>query len=215
MSRCKNFIAKTLAHVAGGLAITSISARYPVVYNALLSSTGVWAFLILGFLQIGLLFAITIAPPNTIYKYSIWFLFVYFIGQLLSSYVHTIENDNLLIRSLALTTGIFFAMMLLGFYDSQNILGFRSYLFAGLIGYILVELILDFLIYTKTVDGQMLNRVLSGIGVGLFAFLTGSDIQLLKEKAKKCNDSPDYIDQSLNLFLDFINIFNKVSNLQR
>ena len=213
MPTCKYFIGKSLAHVAGGLAITAVSARYPIVYNALVSSTGAFAFIILALIQFALLFAIMSTTPNTIYKYSAWLLFVYFIGQLSASLVERLDEDNLLVRTLALTSGIFLGMMAVGFYDSQNMLGYQSYVIASLLGLIIVEIILDLLIYTKVVKGQSSMRVLSFIGVGIFAVLTGIDVQVLKNHAKKCSSNPDYVDESISLFLDFINLFTRIGML--
>ena len=210
MPTCKYFIAKTFAHIAGGLTITAVSAQYPVLLDALVSNLGGFGVLILVILQFVCYFVLVAVPPNTIYKYIAAFVFVYIIGQITGPMVKALEKDNLLIRVLALTTGVFLGMMAIGFYDSQNMLKYQFYVIGALIGLIIIEIILNVLIYTGSVTTNTPMRVLTFIGVGIFALLTGTDIQVLKEHAKACTNSPDYVNESISLFLDYINLFQKI-----
>lgn len=217
MPTCKYFIAKTFAHIAGGLAVTAVSAQYPIFYNVLFqffsAMGGIGA--IIGIIVIVLLplisyFFVLFAPPNTIVKYAMAVIFVFLIGQISGPLVSTLEKDNLLGRVLLLTTGLFLGMMAVGFYDSQNMLKYHSYVIGALIGLIFVELILDLVIFTNVESSQTPMRVITFIGIGIFAMLTGIDVQVLKEHAKICSGSPDYVKESLSLFLDYINLFQKI-----
>jgi len=220
MPTCKYFIGKTFAHIAGGLAITGVSAQYPIVFNIVIGlflSFGTIGAII-GIIIIALLplisyFILLFAPPNTFAKYAAAALFVFFTGQLSGPLVSSLEKDNLLVRVLGLTTGLFLGMVAVGFYDSQNMLKYHSYVIGALIGLVLVELILDLLIFTNVTSNQTPMRVVTFIGVGIFALLTGIDVQVLKEHAKACTNSPDYVKESISLFLDYINMFQKIGYL--
>ena len=210
MPTCKYFIAKTFAHIAGGLAVTAVSAQYPIVLYTFITFMGIFGVIIFAILQFILFFLLISAPPNTLIKYAIAVIFVYFIGQLTGPLVSSLKEDNLLIRALSLTTGLFLGMVAVGFFDSQNMLSLQSYVIGALVGIIIIELILDLLIYTNVIQGKTPMRVLTFIGIVIFAMLTGIDVQVLKEHAKICNQSPDYISESMSLFLDFINLFQKI-----
>jgi len=45
----------------------------------------------------------------------------------------------------------------------------------------------------------------------LFTLYVGFDIQILKINAEACKDSPDYINESINLYVDILNIFTGLS----
>lgn len=213
MPTCKNFIPKTLGHVAGGLAITAVSSKYTILLDALTSSFGVWGIFGFGISQIILFFVIIRLPANTVYKYIATIIFVYCIGQIIGYTVKRLEADNLLLRVLLLTVGIFVGMILVGLYDSQNLLGYQPYVVGALIGLIIAEIILAILKSTKIIEYSSPMKLLSFIGLAIFAFLTGIDIQVVKEHAKSCSQSPDYIAESMSLFLDFMNMFQKIATI--
>jgi FtsH-binding integral membrane protein len=95
-------------------------------------------------------------------------------------------------------------MTLVGFIDNQNILGFGGYLFAALLGLIVARLILIFTSLGNPQDFTKINTLLNWFSTILFAIFVAYDTQRLKAKKPKM----DYIDASLALFLDIINLFN-------
>lgn len=174
---------------------------------------------------ISLLLSITIAiiliigifktAPGSPQKYAFFIAFAVWIGQTLKPLVDRLQARATLGRVLTLTAGVFIGMMAIGFYDRQNLLGFGPYLFAGLIGLILVQLII-YALASPAEKGVALNWM-RFIGIALFAAYTAYDVQLVKAGAagcraeKRAGRAPDYPQESLGLFLDFVNLFSRMA----
>ena len=209
---CKYFIAKTFAHTAVGVGIAAISAENPVLFNALedsLQSPG-WAALLVFIASFALIWFIPGMSSNTPLKYVAAVSFAYLMGQLSGPLVERLDEQNILARTLFLATGVFVGMVLVGIYDKNNLLGFGSYLFGALIGLIVAQLILFILTATTTIQKEQYfegRKLLSFFGVGLFSLFAAYDTQVVKLHARQCKKRGDYINESLGLFLDFVNLF--------
>jgi FtsH-binding integral membrane protein len=46
----------------------------------------------------------------------------------------------------------------------------------------------------------------------LFTIYIAFDVEILKENAAACNGNPDYVNESVNLYLDIVNLFTGLSN---
>ena len=55
---------------------------------------------------------------------------------------------------------------------------------------------------------------ISRITVFLFAAFVGYDIQVLKENAKLCRGNPDYVKESVGLYLDILNLFTGFGGME-
>lgn len=91
------------------------------------------------------------------------------------------------------------------------------FLFAGLIGMILAEVVWMILEMSGTVSETTANtgdKVFSWLGVALFALYTAYDTQSIKRRAALCKGQGDYVNESLSLFLDFLNLFTNIASLQ-
>ena len=209
---CKYFIAKTFAHTAVGVGIAAISAENPVLFNALedsLQSPG-WAALLVFIASFALIWFIPGMSSNTPLKYVAAISFAYLMGQLSGPLVERLDEQNILARTLFLATGVFVGMVLVGIYDKNNMLGFGPYLFGALIGLIVAQLILFILTATTTIQKEQYfegRKLLSFFGVALFSLFTAYDTQVVKLHARQCKKRGDYINESLGLFLDFVNLF--------
>ena len=203
-----NFIGITYIHLLAGLGVTALSSNYPVSNTA----TAQIVEIVLVFV---LLFAMSYVQPGPL-KYVLFALFAVIMGQVLANFVARLKAENVLKDVLVTVGGIFLAMTALGFYDKQNILGFGSYLLAALIGLIVARLLLIAGAFggVKMETISSLSEALSWFGAGLFSIFVAYDTQRIKEIAARLkNRTPDYVDASLGLFLDAINLFTNVGDI--
>jgi len=202
------FLPTVYLHLLGGTAITFASSEYPL-------SKSPFYFIGIMLATLVLLFVMLAQSPGPL-KYGVAILYCAVFGQLLSSLVKKLEDKRLLTQVMVSVLGIFLGMTLVGFVDNQNILGVSGYLLAGLLGLIVARI--GVLIALGTgVDTQSVmsaNTVLSWIGTGLFAVIVAMDTQRLKVDAK-VTKKPDYVNSSLGLYLDILNLFSNVGDLMR
>lgn len=199
----KSFLPTVYLHLLAGTALTFGSSEYPLATGPLYTiGTAIATFPIL--------FALFYLAPGPL-KYAVAALFCAALGQLMSTLVKRLEHKQLLTQVLVSTLGIFTAMSVVGFVDNQNILGFGGYLLAGLIGLILarVGLLIAMGVGTDSKSVSTFNTVLSWIGMALFSVYVAFDTQRLKIDARS-KKAPDYVQSSLGLYLDIINLFQNV-----
>lgn len=180
----------TYLHLTGALALTAVSSEYPMTDSPIVA--------IIEFLAIiALTFLIIPAKPGP-YKYFLFAVFAILVGQTLSPLVDKYQAKGTLREVLFSVAGIFLAMTAVGFLDNQNILGFGPYLFAALLGLIVARIILLF-----TDSNTSTNKIINWFATGLFAVYVAYDTQALKDQRKPY----DYVNSSMGLFLDIINLF--------
>lgn len=184
--------------------MTAVSAEYP------LSKSRLVMFLEL-IVSLVLIFVLDFYKPGPI-KYVLAALFCFLIGQLIRPAVESAENKKILREVLASVFGIFLAMTAVAFYDRGNILGFGSYLFAALVGLILARLVLLVLQISDpgSIDFTKTYTLLNWFGTVLFSVYIAYDTQVIKYRARK---PYDYVELSLGLFVDIINLFVNVEDL--
>jgi FtsH-binding integral membrane protein len=211
---CENYFGKIFAHLGAALAVSALSAEYSDVGSALIKTDSILIQFVLNLvILIGLLFAVIKTKPGTLYKYTAFIALAYWIGQVSKPYWEKLQARGDLTKVLLLTTGVFAGMAAIGFYDRQNLLGFGPYLFAGLGGLILAEL----LVYALGTEEER-KATFKGfriLGVALFAAYTAYDVQVIKAMKSACGLKrskaiPDYPVESLNLYLDFVNLFTRM-----
>jgi FtsH-binding integral membrane protein len=190
-------IGMTYLHLTGALALTAISSEYPLSVSPIVSLVEFFAI-------IAIIFLIIPAKPGP-YKYLLFAAFAILIGQTLAPLVDRLQAKGTLREVLASVAGIFLAMTAVGFIDNQNILGFGPYLFAALVGLVLGRLLL--FIQGSQADLTKANSLLNLFATGLFAVYVAYDTQLLKQQRNR-----DYINSSMGLFLDIINLFTAQSD---
>lgn len=190
----------TYLHLTGALALTAVSSEYPLSTSPLVSLVEFVAI-------IAIIFLITGAKPGP-YKYFLFAAFAILIGQTLAPLVDKFQAKGELREVLVSVAGIFLAMTAVGFIDNQNILGFGPYLFAALLGLVLARIILLF-IQGSQADLTKANSLLNWFATGLFAVYVAYDTQALKQTQRK---PYDYVNSSMGLFLDIINLFSAQSD---
>jgi len=205
-----SFIPIVYLHLLGGTALTFASSEYPLAHG-LLYTIGM---IVVSFI---LLFVLLAQSPGPL-KYGVAALYCAVIGQLLSSFVKSLEHKQILIQVMASVLGIFLGMTLVGFFDNQNILGFGGYLIAGLLGLIVarIGLLIAYGVGANAASISSLNKILSWIGTALFAVFVAFDTQQLKTKnTENSTKKPDYVNSSLSLYLDIINLFQNVGDVMK
>jgi FtsH-binding integral membrane protein len=198
-----NFIGITYLHLLGGLGVTAASSQMPLTSNPL-------ALITQAILSLVLLWILMPLEPGPL-KYVLAIAFAALLGQILTKFVKKLEDKQTLDDVLITVAGIFLAMSAVGFYDNQNILGFGVYLFAGLVGLILARIILILGLLGGAPNMSAINTALSWFGTALFTVYVAYDTQRLKEDSRK--KKKDYINSSLGLFLDVINLFQNVGDI--
>jgi len=202
MVGCEYFIAKTFAHLLGGLVVTGVSAENPVLSNIENKPlTNLLSF----FVSLLFLYLTLNAEPG-IYKYIIFSIFCVLLGQGLIGGVKRLNMKGELYEVIFNVALVFSTMTLIGIVDNQNLLAWENYLYACL-GVLIVSSIISGFFPSKEQKSAGYNVWLSRFMVVLFALFIGFDVEVLKANAKRCKN-PDYVNESVNLYLDIINLFN-------
>lgn len=202
------FVGMTYLHLFGATAITALSANYPMIDKP------VW-LIVSALVSFILFFVVLYMAPGPL-KYILFGLYVIFLGQSLSRIAKELRQKGLLEEVLASVLGIFLAMTAVGYYAGDRMLGFGIYLFAALVGLLLGRVGLFIAGLTDAVSSdtfKQANTWLSIIGSVLFSVFIAYDTSVLQMRAKVREKRPDYIDASLGLFLDIINLFASIEDL--
>lgn len=165
------------------------------------------AFIMILFIN---LFALIAVEPGPL-KYLLYGSLGVAVGQTMSGLAARLEQDGMVSEVLATTGLIFFTMAAIGIVDNQNMLGWGTYLFAVLSVLLLAMLYNVFM--TKTDKERNDWRVwLARATVALFALYVVFDVEVLKANAATCRGDPDYVGESVNLYLDLLNLVSGVAN---
>jgi FtsH-binding integral membrane protein len=196
---CDNAVASNYLYVL--LAFVSIWFFITMLPENMNSSLYILAIINIFVLLFVILF---IQSKYFIVKHLVWFLYLVAMAYIIKP---SIQRNNIVFTVL-ITTGLFILLSFLGSMFSEYIsLGWEKYLLMGLIGLILISVVSFFL-----PRNQNFIYTISYITIGLFAMFVLVDTK--KILSVNCAD-PDYINSSMSLFLDVLNIFSAVNNVSR
>jgi FtsH-binding integral membrane protein len=202
MPGCEYFIAKTFAHLLGSLLVTGVSMEHPVMSNM---HTKPLTNLLIFLLSLAVLY-LTLNTEPGIYKYILFSIFCVLLGQSLLGTVNRLKLKGQLYDVMYNTALIFSTMTIIGIVDNQNLLSWGTYLYACLSVLIISFIISSF--FPSSEQKTAGNSIwLSRVMVVLFALFIGFDVEILKENAKRCKN-PDYVNESINLYFDILNLVN-------
>ncbi len=126
------------------------------------------------------------------------------VGISLSS-IFLVYTSQSIVQTFFITAASFGALSLWGYTTKRDLTGMGTFLFMGLIGLIIAMVVNIFL------QSSMMQFVISGAGVLIFAGLTAYDTQKIKEMYFEGDDvlvaGRKAIMGALTLYLDFINLF--------
>jgi len=152
-----------------------------------------------------LLFVIILMPSKYfVMKHIVWFIYLAALAYIMKP---SLIGSNV-VYSVIISFILFIVLSFLANTFSDKIsLGWEKYLIMGLIGLILVMIVSFFI-----PRNQNFIYTISYITIGLFALFVMVDTKRIL--SVDCVD-PDYIRSSMNLFLDALNIFTAVNNINQ
>jgi hypothetical protein len=138
---------------------------------------------------------------------SFW-LFAAVMGASLST-IFLVFTGQSITRVFFVTAAAFASLSLYGYVTKKDLSGWGTFLFMGLIGIIIAALVNIFL------QSSALQFAISAIGVLVFAGLTAYDTQQIKDGYYQLMDDTAAMTKgavmgALNLYLDFINMFQSL-----
>jgi len=206
MPGSSSFIRNTFLHLIAGLFVTGLSAENPVISDVQKKPL---TQLVLFFVLVGLLIMLYQMQPG-LPKYGVFALMCILLGQNLTALEQRLSSTGTLQSHMLFTAAIFVAMAGVGMYDNQNMLQWETYL-----GFSLLSVIFAMFCSALFLEGAQRNSTTTWINrlvTILFTIYVGFDVEVLKENAKIYSNAPDYIKESVALYLDFYNLFVSVGS---
>ena len=197
-----------------GLAVTGAvafgTANFPPLYNAIFGTPLAWVVMLapLAFIFLGFTPA-RVARMEPAKLRMVFFLFAALMGLSMAAIFQVFTGESIA-RVFFVTAGTFAATSLYGYTTKKDLTSMGGFLFMGLIGIVLASLVNLFL------GSEMVQFVVSVLGVVIFTGLTAWDTQRLKETyAYGGGDANDKLATmgALSLYLNFINLFQSLLSL--
>lgn len=211
----RTFMAQVFGWMSGALVITAFTASlfglYPGLMDLMYTIEGNyitrtplgWIVMFAPFAFILLLsFGVNKLPmPLMIGSFL---LFSAVMGMSLG-YIFMFYEMGSIVTTFLVTAGMFGTMAVMGFITKADLSGFGRIMMMGLMGLCIAMLVNFFL------GSQMMDYIISFLGVAIFTGLTAYDVQKLKQLGATQTDSDSAARYSimgaLTLYLDFINLF--------
>ena len=191
------------------LVITGLTAMVTAKSEALMTFifTNNWALIALMILQLGLVFYFSARLNRMSFSTAtaVFILYSAITGLTFSS-IFVVFSMSSIATTFFITAGMFAAMALVGSFTKKDLSGIGKFALMALIGLIIAGIVNMFL------RNAMMDFIVSGIGVLVFAGLTAYDSQKIRQMLQmqsEINESTQKLALfgSLSLYLDFINIF--------
>lgn len=204
-----NLMYRVYAWMCAALAITAATAYYvstsPAILNFIFSKPFVPIVLII--VQLGLVVALSFLIERISLATAVTLFILYSISMGLTlSAIFLVYQLTSIFATFLVTSGMFGAMAIYGYFTKADLSSMGSFLFMGLIGLIIGGLVNMFL---KSASFQY---VLSAIGVLVFTLLTAYDVQKIKNIMQERAADRETMGKialigALTLYLDFVNLF--------
>lgn len=164
-----------------------------------------WAMWVLVFAELGIVIGVSggINKLSTGTATMLFYLFAVINGLMLFPILLAFTGISVA-KTFFITAGVFGAMSVYGYFTTQDLTKWGSFLFMALIGLIICSVVNIFLRSTT------MEWIVSGAGVLIFIGLTAWDTQQIKAMAQQMPaDSVGKLATlgALSLYLDFINLF--------
>jgi FtsH-binding integral membrane protein len=163
-----------------------------------------YALILLTFI---IIYALAVIPMPIWLKLILFSAFSYIWGILLASFKLKINDDNLINMAMLGSIGVFFIMFLIGAFllASGVVLGFDT----GLVLFFALLLLIIAQIFSLFHKSKILTKSLAAIGIVIFSGYIIYDTNKILQR----NYYGDFIQASLDYYLDILNIFTKLVTL--
>lgn len=200
----KQLFPKVYAWMFIGLIITFITAYYVSINQAMIENIfNTNLYWILFLIEIGLVIFLSARVMKMQFATAAIFFCIYsFVSGLTFSVFFVLFELSSILFIFALTSLIFGAFSLLGFFTKIDLSKISTVLFMGLIAVIIASIINIF------IGSTMFEIIISCITIALFIGITAYDTQKIKRMASQGISQGNLaILGAFELYLDFINIF--------
>ena len=212
--KCENYILNSYLYflLSWGIILTTITTLYSKKIKLKDLFSGPFTILLF-FSSLMLLVGLMFIPPQLFFtKHIMYIFYIILFGIML--YPYYVKNRTLF-NYVALTTlAIILSLSIMAFINPNMIKdSWGYYLFSGLIFLLIARTVEIFTLFNK--KNKKPSKWLSYVSIFIFSLYILYDTKKLMINAENCpvpGFSPDYINESLNLFLDSINIFTNVYN---
>lgn len=216
---CNRYILNTYLYILMALVLISLEVLSFDLFqvNIYRYLGGVMSFIITLVIVLGILWiTMAINPRNVLLKHVAWLSFTFIVGLLAyPAYLRSKDNNTLLpvLLSLVAILVVFSVVVFI----NPDFVSFKwgPILFFILVGVILTHII--FLLTLKTRNKKQNTRYIKGVSyfiIVLFIFFIMYDTKKIIVAAKKCREATvDYINQSLGVVIDALNIFQSLVNI--
>lgn len=189
--------------------ITQLGITYYVMTNTNVTDNDKINMKHFGLFLVGLIiiYVLAVIPMPSWLKFILFSAFSYIWGILLASFKLKINDDGLINMAIAGSIGVFLIMFLIGIFllVSGVALGFKTglILFFSLLALIIAQI---FSLFQKS---TMLTKSLAAIGIVIFSGYIIYDTNTILQR----NYYGDFIQASLDYYLDILNIFTQLVTL--
>ena len=212
---CSRYILNTYLYILLAFIFITVMVLGLEYKNIDLHMTG-WQFLGVFLITLGVLVVLMLTPvKHLIAKHILWLLFVLLIGIIMYPMLRYTKNKNTIYSALLTTIALVLLLSGIAFWKPEWIsLSWGPVLFVLLLAGIILELISIFVFGTHRDTSTYTYKGFMYFFIVLFMFYVLYDTKLLQVRAKLCKVA-DYLNESLNLFLDIVNIFVRILALGR
>jgi len=204
-----SFFNQVYAWMAVGLAVTAavglLTARSTTALQFLFANKFIYMALILGSVLIAWSVSAAALRLSAAAGTALFLIYAALLGAL-TSYIYVIYDMKTIGAAFLVTGGVFGAMSFYGWVTKRDLTSLGSILIMCFIGLFLASIVNIFL------ANNLLSWIITYAVLAVFIGLTAYDTQKLKTIAAQVEGNPDLaarfaIVGSLNLYVDFINIF--------
>jgi FtsH-binding integral membrane protein len=207
----RTFMLALYNYTAAGLAVSGVVA-YLTYASGAMAAMGplMWLFV---FAPLGMIFFYSFAGRNWSFSTTraFYFVFTAVMGVSLST-IFAIYTATSITQVFFITASVFAGASLYGYTTKKDISSWGSFLIVGLIGIIVAAIVNIFL------QSSALSFAVSVIGVVIFTGLTAYDTQMAKSvfvngRMTAEETAKFAIEMALNLYLNFINLFQMLLSI--